>query len=440
MPTQGQVPLSKLALSVRRPRIFYGWWVVAAGAGSQALTSALAGQGFGLYFVALQKEFGWSRTLLAGAFSFTRLEGAVIGPVEGFLVDRLGPRRVMLVGFAVCGLGFLLFSFTRSPLTFYLSFLVISFGTSLAGYIPVTAAANNWFIRKRALAMAVAQSGASLGGLLVPVLALSLAAAGWRQTAVGAAALVFVGGVLLASRMRTRPEDYGLLPDGETRPDGPQDSTAVPRRPAAAMARDFTAAEALRTRAFWLLSIAHSFSIVALTAATVHQIPYMVSGLGMSTQAAAAVVALFTGVQLVAQLGCGLVGDRINKRYAIAALTLGQGVALAVLGLLHSLAGPLLFAVLLGACWGARMPLILAIRGDYFGRKSYATIAGWLNATLAAGSMVGPVLAGVLADRLGTYNPVFLILSVLPAVGAGLFFLAKAPVPGTASVQTSALP
>ncbi|MBI3953612.1 MAG: MFS transporter, partial [Chloroflexi bacterium] len=272
------------------------------------------------------------------------------------------------------------------------------------------------------------------------VLALSLAAAGWRQTAVGAAALVFVGGVLLASRMRTRPEDYGLLPDGETRPDGPQDSTAVPRRPAAAMARDFTAAEALRTRAFWLLSIAHSFSIVALTAATVHQIPYMVSGLGMSTQAAAAVVALFTGVQLVAQLGCGLVGDRINKRYAIAALTLGQGVALAVLGLLHSLAGPLLFAVLLGACWGARMPLILAIRGDYFGRKSYATIAGWLNATLAAGSMVGPVLAGVLADRLGTYNPVFLILSVLPAVGAGLFFLAKAPVPGTASVQTSALP
>lgn len=416
-----------IALLARRPRIFYGWWVVAAGAGSQMLTSVLAGQGFGLFFVELQREFGWTRTLLSGAFSFARLEGAAIGPIEGLLVDRFGPRRVMILGFALYGLGLLWFSQVYSPLSFYLSFLLISLGISFAGVLPVTAAANNWFIRRRSLAMAIAMTGSSVGGLLVPVVALSLASSGWRTTVLGAALLLPIVGIGLAAVMRTRPEDYGMSPDGKSSAIEQRSVASKPKLSHVGQAEGFSAKDALRTRAFWLLSLGHAFSILALTAATVHQIPYMVGDLGMSTQAAAGVVAVFVSLQLAGQLGGGVFGDRLNKRYAIAILTLGQAVALLLFGSVHNLAGALLFAVLLGLCWGARMPLLLALRGDYFGRKAYATIAGWLSATLAVGSMVGPVLAGFLADRLGTYNPVFITLSVLPAIGAVLFLLAQAP-------------
>ena len=130
--------------------------------------------GLNAFFVPLAMTLGTSRGALSLAFSFTRLESAILGPIEGFLIDRFGPRRLMLIGFAVLGMGFLMFSRVNSLLGFYVVFPVIILGGSLSGFLPVVTAVNNWFSRRRGLATGICSAGVNVGGVLVAVVALTV--------------------------------------------------------------------------------------------------------------------------------------------------------------------------------------------------------------------------------------------------------------------------
>ena len=129
----------------RRGRIFYGWWVVAAGFGLEALIGSLFFYAYGAYVVLLREEFGWSRTLLSAAFALARAESAVLGPIQGWLTDRFGPRVLIRTGMVVLGVGFMLFSRVHSPVAFFLTFFVMAVGAGLGGYLPITVAIVNWF-------------------------------------------------------------------------------------------------------------------------------------------------------------------------------------------------------------------------------------------------------------------------------------------------------
>ena len=184
-----------------------------------AMTSGINFHGFGNFIIPLSKEFGWNRTVVSTIFSLARLEAGFIGPLEGWLVDRIGPRKLMLVGIPLMGLGFILLSRVNGLLTFMLVYVLgVTLGNSVGMHTPASAAVANWFTRKRGLAFGIMWSGVGLGGLMVPVLGWAIEEFGWRQASVMVGIFVVVVGIPVASIMRHRPEQYGLLPDGDKPP------------------------------------------------------------------------------------------------------------------------------------------------------------------------------------------------------------------------------
>ena len=173
---------------------------------------------FGAYAVALHAEFGWSKTALAGAFSLTRVESGLLGPLQGWLVDRFGPRLILRIGLVIFAAGFMVFALTDSLLVFYASWALIAVGSSLGGFATLTVAIVNWFDQHRAKAVAVSQLGFGLGGLCVPVVILALEFVGWRWTAFASGVVVLLIGLPLVQLVHHRPESIGEIPDGTDEP------------------------------------------------------------------------------------------------------------------------------------------------------------------------------------------------------------------------------
>jgi len=169
----------------------------------------------------LREEFGWSKTMLSAAFSMARAESGILGPIQGWLTDRFGPRALIRVGMVIFGAGLLLFSRIDGPVGFFLTFFMMAVGTSLGGYLPISVAIVTWFRRRRAQALSISGMGMAVGGLLTPIVVASLSRFGWRWTAFASGILVLVIALPLAQLMRHPPERYGLVPDGEPRPFDP---------------------------------------------------------------------------------------------------------------------------------------------------------------------------------------------------------------------------
>lgn len=410
----------------RTRRRYYGWFIVAAGLGMQALQAMLLNSAFGAYFVLLQADFGWSRTVFSGAFSLQQVESGLLGPFQGWLIDRFGPRAVMRVGVVLFGVGFMLLSRIDSIATFYLAFVLTAVGASLSGFLSITTTLVHWFVRRRATAMGIVSSGQSVGGLLVPLVAWSLTAHGWRTTAFASGVVILVMGLVLTQVMRHKPEQYGYFPDGDD-PDDPRSATA--RGATGRQGADFTAAEALRTPAFWLVSFGHASALLVVSAVMVHLVPYLKESLGYSVTQGAAIVALLTVVSLVGQVSGGFLGDRISKRLIVIVCMIGHLVALLLLAYATALWMVVLFAILQGAAWGFRGPLMQAIRADYFGRKAFGTILGFSALIWMLGMIGGPMVAGILADRSGSYQGAFTVLALMAGVGTIFWLLARPPKP-----------
>jgi sugar phosphate permease len=422
------------------PRVFYGWWIVAAGFGIEALIGALMFHAYGAYLVLLREEFGWSKTLLSAAFAMSRAESGILGPVQGWLTDRFGPRVLIRTGMIIFGFGFMLFSQIGSPVTFFATFFLMALGASLGGYLPVTVAIVNWFRHRRALALSVSATGMAMGGLFVQVVVLALSRFGWRWTAFASGVLVLALGVPIAQVIRHRPEPYGLRPDGDSFLRSPR-ARSVARgrsgRPAAPVI-DFTAREAIHTRAFWFISIGHGAALLVVSAVMVHLIVHMTERLGYSLRQGAGVVALMTVVQVAGQLTGGWAGDRWSKRLIAAGCMLAHAAALVLLASATTFWMVVAFAVLHGLAWGVRGPLMGALRADYFGSAAFGTISGFSSMILMFGMMGGPVIAGALADRTGSYRFGFTLLAALAALGSVFFALATRPAPPPRALAATA--
>ncbi|MCP4592463.1 MAG: MFS transporter, partial [bacterium] len=174
---------------------------------------------FSTFFNPMVAEFGWSRTMMSGVFSLSRLEGGIEGPIVGWAIDRFGARRVLLVGVSLTGLGFILLSQVNGIVSLYLIFgLVLSLGFNL-GYIHATSASvAKWFINKRARAISVLVVGNGIGGAaFVPLIAWLIVEYGWRTAAVVIGVVTLIVPVPLSMLIKSTPEEAGLLPDGGTK-------------------------------------------------------------------------------------------------------------------------------------------------------------------------------------------------------------------------------
>lgn len=415
-------------------RIFYGWKIVAAGSVTQLLVSGLFLQAYGAYVVLLHRDLGWSVTMLSAGYSLARTESAVLGPVQGHMVDRMGPRAVMRIGVMSLGVGFLILSAMRVPWQFFTAMAFLAIGSSFCGFVSVSSAVVNWFRRRRATALGASAIGFALGGLLVPVTAGALSAFGWRAVALGSGVGILLVGPPLVQVIRHRPSELGLHPDGMTpmntrHVDGqPKDSAPEATVEATTPAEDgFTARQALRTPAFWQLSLGHGLAVVLVSAVMVHLIPHLTTSLGYSLQAAGLVVAALTLSQLLGMVFGGLIGDRFDKRAIAMTAALMHGSAVLVLTVAVT---PLLigcFALLHGLAWGARGPLMQAWRADLFGNASFGTILGYSSLIVMLGSASGPLLAGALFDHLGSYTTALRVLAGFAAASLVMFSLVRSP-------------
>lgn len=416
--------------------IFYGWWLVGVSGFVMVISTTPMFHAMGLWFVALESAFGWNRTQLSVAFALTRVEGGILGPVEGYLTDKLGTRRLVFIGLTIMGVGFLMLGQTHSLSMFYAAYLVMALGSGIGSWLPLMTMLNNWFDKKRAMAIGWSSSISRFGSLLViPAIAWSVDPEqdrlGFRLTATIIGLVLIILAFPLSRLIRNRPEEYGLLPDGDT-PVRSESSNSADAKAERSQARDasvvgFTVGQALRTRAFWLISIGHGFTSMVLIALMAHLAP-MLTDRGHSIQTAAFVVTVYTATSMFFQLIGGYIGDRIPKRYALFVFTCIQASGVFVLTYgPETLSVAYVFAVLFGIGFGGRNPLTVSIRGEYFGRRSFGKIMGVSQVPMNVLLLIAPTMAGIMRDVQGNYTMAFGILAVLNVLGAFLFLMARKP-------------
>jgi len=300
------------------PKIFYGWWIIIASSIITTYNGGIMFYGFTAFFNPILNEFGWSRAATSLAFSLQRLEGGIAAPIVGYFIDRLGPRKMSLFAVTVFGTGFILLSKVNSLLSFYTAFIIISIGHSAGFYSVGATVVANWFVRKRGKAMGLVTGGVCLAGTLVPVLVWLINQYGWRQSLVIAGIGMWIIGIPLSFVFRNRPEEYGMLPDGDVARDEIKDNTKISSSTIQAQKSvneaEFTAMEAIKTRSFWMLAVGLSISFMAMSAVFVHIMPFLES-IGISREKAGYVVTLTIFLSVMGRIGLGWLSDYMDKRY-----------------------------------------------------------------------------------------------------------------------------
>jgi len=415
-----------------RSKVFYGWWIVAAGflvAFCGGVHSYISGQFIpmleALTGTTSPGELGTGFALL----SVASLAGAIIALAGGLLIDRHGPRRAMLIGIPIAGISVMTLSAVNSlPAYYLLQGTLLTFGRQVGFYLPVVAAAANWFIKRRSIALGIVSAAVILGSFafssLGDLLSDGLGRQGAFLTLGGASLLV---GVPLAFVMRHRPEQHGYLPDGRL-PATKGSAGAEAEQKDIRTETDFSLRQALRTRVFWMLAAAVALSWVMGSMLLSARTLYM-RDLGPDTTAVA-LDGRLVGVVVAVMLVFGYLGDKFSKRHLLAIV-----VALQVASLIFLVApaSTALFHTynLVSSMGSGITPLALAIRADYFGRWSFATV------TVMAG-IIGVITVIPLSLGLGSLSTSIvdtrgdLLLSTIPTivvgiVSAGLFLLAKPP-------------
>jgi MFS family permease len=383
--------------------LFFGWRMIGIGCAIRVLGGGLHAYGFTIFFLPVTHELGLTRAATSLVFSLARAQGAIEGPLAGYCIDRFGPRPVVVFAALLAGIGYMLFAGVHSYTAMLIVYMGIISLSYQAGFMDATMAlANNWFVRKRALAMSITSGSIALGGtLLTPLLAYAVLNWGWRTASFGAGMAFLVIGLPLALTIRRSPESMGLMPDG-TPP--PKTGLLADQNPGVSTVAEseFSLRAAVRTHQFWLLALATSLRVVCSSAVLVHFVPILVWR-GLTEQRAAFFLAFLALLGMPAHLLIGWLGDRIYKPRLMAACIL-----IASLSLLLIFRGntdwQLWPGLALFTLFEGLFPVTWATVSDFYGRRNFAKIRGSMSCVYMSGSVVGPVMAGAIYDRTGSYH------------------------------------
>ncbi len=406
-------------------RLFYGWRMVGVGSALRVLGGGLYYYGFSVFFLPLSNDLGLSRAATSLVFSLARAQGAFEGPVAGYFMDRFGPRPLIVMAIMMNGVGHMLLSGVHS----YFALLVIYMGVvSLsfqAGFMDAPMViANTWFTRLRTLAMSMISASVGIGGfLLTPMLAAAVHYWGWRRAAFGNGIAFLLLGLPLALMVRRSPESMGLRPDGDAPEAVPLTRLSSNRQ--REIEQNFTLSEAMRTSAFWFLTIGTALRIVVLTAVTVHYIPIMVWK-GLSPTAAAFLLGTQAFLGVPTMLSFGWLADRVDKPRLMAVCMLLAMVSFLLLIFAQSEWQIWLFLPLFSLV-ESTFPVNWSTVGEFFGRASFAKIRGSMVFVQAWGAVIGPVIAGAIYDRTQSYSYLLWAMVGLLLVVATLYAMVVSP-------------
>ena len=396
---------------------FYGWWIVGAGGVVQWYTSAVFWRGFQAFVPSILTTFGWSHGATATAISLQRSESGMISPFVGVLLDKYGPRKAMAFGVLVTGAGFIYMSQMQSLWQFYVAIALLTLGMSFGTFIVSVVTVANWFVRKRARALAMLMSFSAIGGLTLPLLVASIEEFGWREMLMATGIGFWIIGFPATLVMRKRPEDHGMLPDGDVAHD-PNSPGSKHGKMARVRENAITMRQAIKLRFFWQLAIVTSLGQLVSSTNLFHFSALL--EYGMTTALAATAAGAVAIGDLGGRAGIAVLGDRFDKRkmltVAMIMQTLGvvglSAINATVLGVYLGMWPLPLFVVFFGLGFGSSIPLRLSILGDYFGRASYGSIVGLTSSVNALFGAAGPAMIGFIHDSEGTYRPGFVILAV----------------------------
>jgi MFS family permease len=422
---------------LKMKKVFYGWWIVLA-----TNLICLLGYGtwlysFGVFFKPMASEFGWTRAMTAGAYSLRSIEGGIASPIVGWAVDKYGSRIVIILGALVSGLSFVMMPLVTSLVGFYVIYgITLSAGMSAMLYLPAWTVIAKWFRRRLSLAMAFLSVGAGFGGLIcAPAAAYLITHYGWRYAFVVLGVVIWIVVVPLAMVVKNSPEEMGLNPDGD--PDLPNRAPGAPgstesdsgtASQAAASPLDYTLRQALKSTVFWVLGLAFFFQGMAHSTITVHLVPALTDA-GIPVETAAISIGLLTFVSIIGRLSFGFLGDFITKRYLFMVAYCFMGAGVLVMTEADTMPMVYLFIFLFGVGFGGTVPLMPAIRAEYFGRAALGKIQGFMNPVMMAAGAIGPIFAGYVFDTTGSYRWSFLVTGSLTFCAVVSIFFARPAAP-----------
>jgi MFS family permease len=414
--------------------------------------------GFSAFFIPWQRAFGWSRAVLGGVVGVSRLEGGLVAPVAGWFIDRYGPRRIMFVGLAMMGFGFFALAQVTTLLMLYVVFLtLLATGSSFGTMRPAQVALAHWFVRRRGLAMGLLLAGPGIGGSFVFLFAQFMDTYGWQRGAIVSGILIWSIGFPLAWVIRHKPEQMGLLPDGDRVPAGtevtpvaggenstPQEvesqdeasASLETLKPRHFWMRDprpeieLSVWQALRTRAFWLTALTWAIFAAMPGITTVHIAPFLAEELELDYVVAVSALSFFVFASLFGRVGFGFVADYVNIRLLVAGLLITQAVGIFLFSEVQTLAQVPFYIIIFAVPYGGMLPMRSVIQGYFFGRKAFGTIGGFLQFVDLPATVAAPIWVGYLADTLpGGYRIGFKIIAATLVIAVVAILLARRPRP-----------
>jgi sugar phosphate permease len=398
---------------------YYGWWVAIAAAIIILVASSAPLYVFSALIDPLEEEFGWSRAAIGAGPSIAAVMVGLTTAMAGYLVDRVGARRLLAAGVLLIGAGNLAISQTQALWQFYIFVAVLAVGMGLAGLPVCAVAVAHWFVKRRGRALGIVSAGAGASGIMVLVAAFLIAPLGWRTglLIVGTGQLAIC--IPLALTVRHRPDEVGLLPDGEPPALGeasadPPPGGAEGRRRGSEMGQSegLAVRQALRTRSFWLLASALILTWVGSLAVIIHVIPYLDESGGFTEEGAAVIAMGIPFGSLVGRLGFGWLADYLSKRWLLAAAWILQGLGILIFAAVQSPWQAVVFLVVFAPGFGGAITLMPALLAEYFGLRALGGIQGLLMAAGMLGGFTGPILAGGVYDAVDSYRPAFLVLAL----------------------------
>ena len=400
-------------------KIFYGWWIVLVSFITGLYVAGAIFYSFTAFIDPLVKEFGWSYTQISLASSLRGLEMGIFAPIVGILLDRYGSRIIMLSGMIIVGLSLVLLSNMQSLAIFYVCFLMLAFGAGGCTSVVVMSVVANWFKKRVGFAMGIAVCGFGASGLIVPIVVKLIENHGWRSTFLSLGIGAWVISLPLSMVIRNRPEDYGLLPDGEVR--SGNDESEVKKEPET----DITIGQAFKNRSFLLIVSAEWIRMMTIGTVITHIMPYL-SNIGIPRGTAGLISAGIPICSIIGRFGFGWLGDYRDKRYMIAfgfvCISLGL---LFFLNIQHSWIIILIFLLTFAPGYGGGMSLRGAIIREYFGRASFGKMVGLTMGVSSLAGIIGPTLGGWVFDTFGSYQPLWLGFAVLNSMGIVLILMVR---------------
>ncbi|MBI2865094.1 MAG: MFS transporter [Chloroflexi bacterium] len=425
------------AISIARGQFYYGWIIVAVGFVTMFLVQGVQTWGLSLFFKPMSEGLGLNRATFSGVQSLSTVVSGGLAPFLGPLIDRRGARGLMILGAAITGAGLIALSFVQGLWDFYLvRGLIISVGFACAAGLSVNVAISNWFIRKRGKAVAMGVMGNSFAGMLLPTVGTYLILTlGWRPSLVVFGIATWLVVIPLAALfVKRRPEDSGLLPDGDSPlvAADPGSSAggraATSARPVPLTEETWTRSEAMRTSALWLTIAAFGFGTMGGGALVLHMFPFLTDI--SSERDAATAVSLVALVSFSCKLAWGALIDKVGVRVSSVALlgfTAFVWATLVILAHWPSAWLVYLSSILGGLSLGGMTTTQEVFWANYFGRLSLGAVRSVAIPFSLTFNALSPVIAGWSYDTFHSYQQAFAWFAVASALGSFLVYLSRPP-------------